>query len=124
MRRFSKLSAVLVVSFGLVGCGEDDELSVEQKCDALASAICDRYTQCGNEVSLFRSPAEADRYAASCEPQARAMLKCPSVVEVSPTYGRCIEDLAVADCVINVDQGRFSPAAEQPYSCDEVVTTL
>jgi hypothetical protein len=124
MPRFCKqFGWILIAMTAVVGCAEDEqELSVEQKCDALAAAVCDRYTQCG--ATLFKSQAEANSFASACEPQARVMLECPAAVEVSASYPDCIQDLATAACVINVGENGFSPGAEVPASCEQVVSLL
>jgi hypothetical protein len=123
------LAAFLLSCFfaAAVGCGGDDDGPEGQlstplsKCEALASAICNRVAECGRPIQgYFVSAADEQRFVDACEQANQA--ECPKVVSVGPSFSTCLSQVPRSSCVINASaQTGFTPDISVPSSCEDVL---
>lgn len=110
------IALILAAALGLFGCGDDDEESPREKCEALARTYCDHFTECLEDSDMFTSSREANSYRDSCEEQIIEDAECQRAVSVKASYGACLEDASNFSCSLALDSDGYLPA-----SCRQVI---
>jgi hypothetical protein len=120
MNRRTRLASVLAVSaFALValgacssttsgksrdgGGGTGEPETPAEKCNFFINQYCIRVVGCGITTD------------ADCQKQTRTELDCAKVVQIGPTYEKCVQDVAGAECA--------ALQSEIPTSCNGVLLT-